>query len=191
MASPIQILLNPENFEEARDTGGGGPKKDFFSERDAAFRAHKKALLSQLDAVATALARQPQGNVGFIKVILRREAWAKSHRPIRSLFRSDRILLVGGGDLGEMYFEARPRLLHSIAQDISAAEEVTRLRPNPNTGRMVPHPSTAKSETGAIERRDRTDRALWSWRSPSVLGGRGSQLASVPSQKFLVICIGP
>jgi hypothetical protein len=152
VTSPIQILLNPENFEEARDTGGGGPKKDFFSERDAAFRAHKKALLSQLDAVATALVRQPQGNVGFIKVILRREAWAKSHRPIRSLFRSDRILLVGGGDLGEMYFEARPHLLHSIAQDISAAEEVTRLRPDPNTGRMVPHPSTAKSETGAIER---------------------------------------
>jgi hypothetical protein len=152
MASPIQILLNPENFEEARDAGGGGPKKDFFAERDTAFRAHKKALISQLDAVATSLARQPQGNVGFIKVILRREAWAKSHRPIRSLFRSDRIILVGGGDLGEMYFEARPRLLRSIAQDISAAEDVTRLKPDPNTGRMVPHPSTAKSETGAIER---------------------------------------
>ena len=152
MGSPIQILLNPENFEEARDTGGGGPKKDFFVDRDSAFRAHKKSLLSQLDAVATALERQSQGDIGFLKVILRREAWAKSHRPIRSLFRPDRIALVGGGDLGEMYFEARPRLLRAVAHDIASAEEVTRLKADPNTGRMVPHPSTAKSESGAIER---------------------------------------
>ncbi len=27
MASPIQIVLNPENFEEAREAGGGGGAK--------------------------------------------------------------------------------------------------------------------------------------------------------------------
>lgn len=29
MVSPIQIVLNPDNFHEARETGGGGPGKDF------------------------------------------------------------------------------------------------------------------------------------------------------------------
>lgn len=29
MASPIQIVLNPENYEEAREAGGGGGRKDF------------------------------------------------------------------------------------------------------------------------------------------------------------------
>lgn len=29
MASPIQIVLNPDNYEEAREAGGGGGRKDF------------------------------------------------------------------------------------------------------------------------------------------------------------------
>lgn len=34
MASPVQIILNPENYEEARVTNGGGGRKDFFAHRD-------------------------------------------------------------------------------------------------------------------------------------------------------------
>lgn len=104
MASPIQIILNHENFQQARDVGGGGPKKDFFAERDDAYRDHKRSLTGQLAALATALESQPQGDVGIVKVILRRDAWAKSHRPIRSLFKVDRIQLVGGG--GERHAQA-------------------------------------------------------------------------------------
>ena len=152
MTSPIQIILNQENFEQARETGGGGPKKDFFAGRDDEFRRHKRALADQLGGIASALEAQNQGDVGVIKVILRREAWAKSHRPLRSLFKIDRISLVGGGDLGEMYFEARPNILHAIARDISASENSTNLKPDRETGKPVPHPSTARSETGAIDR---------------------------------------
>ncbi|WP_375459870.1 hypothetical protein [uncultured Enterovirga sp.] len=94
MASPIQIILNQENFEQAREAGGGGPKKDFFAGNDDAFRKHKTALTDQLDNVAAAIESQEQGDVGVIKVILRRPAWAKSHRPTRSLFKPDRISLV-------------------------------------------------------------------------------------------------
>lgn len=128
MASPIQIILNQENFEEARDAGGGGPKKDFFAERDDAFRNHKKTLVDQLHAIAYALEIQSQGDVGVIKVILGREAWAKSHRPVRTLFKKDRISIVGGGDLGEMYFEARPHALRAVARDIALTEEYTNLK---------------------------------------------------------------
>lgn len=42
MASPIQIVLNPENYEEARDAGGGGGRKDFFAHRDAEFTARRR-----------------------------------------------------------------------------------------------------------------------------------------------------
>jgi len=152
MASPIQIILNHENFEQTRDAGGGGPKKDFFAQQDDVFRKHKTALTDQLDRLASALEGQEQGDVGVVKVILRRAAWAKSHRPTRSLFKPDRIPLVGGGDLGEMYFEARPPVLRAIARDIAATENGTNLKRDPNTGKLVPHPSTARSETGAIDR---------------------------------------
>ena len=48
MASPIQVILNQENFEGAREVGGGGPRKDFFALMDDAFRHHKKTLVDQL-----------------------------------------------------------------------------------------------------------------------------------------------
>ena len=152
MASPIQIILNPENFEQVRDKGGGGPKKDFFADRDAAFKAHKQALLSQLDAVSIALSQQPQGAMGYVKVILRRSAWAKSHRPIRALFKPDVVPIAGGGDLGELYVEAHPRRLRAVAGAIAGAEEFTRWKQDEESGKLVAHPSAAKSETGAIDR---------------------------------------
>jgi hypothetical protein len=154
MASPVQIILNDRDYEQAREAGGGGPKKDFFANRDEEFRAHKRSLIAQLGTIARVIETQPQGDVGYTKVILRRSAWAKSHRPLTSLFKPSRIQLVGGGDLGELYFQARPRVLRTIADDIAATEETTNLRPDGASGREVPHPSTARSETGAIERID-------------------------------------
>ena len=154
MASPLQIILNDKDYQQARDAGGGGPKKDFFAQRDREFRDHKAALVAQLGTIARTLEgqAQTQGNIGYIKVILRRDAWAKSHRPISALFKTARIALVGGGDLGEMYFEANPSVLREIAQDIGGAEEETRLKLDKVRNKMVPHPSAARSETGAIEK---------------------------------------
>src|SRR5205809_3198005 len=130
MASPLQIILNDRDYQEARDAGGGGPKKDFFVNRDREFREHKKALIAQLTTITRTLENQAQtqGDIGYLKVILRRDAWAKSHRPLTALFKPARITLVGGGDLGEMFFEARPRALREIAADVAAAEPDTRLK---------------------------------------------------------------
>src|SRR6267154_2249977 len=98
MASPLQIILNDKDYQEARDAGGGGPKKDFFARRDREFRDHKAALIAQLDAIARTLEgeAQTQGDIGYVKVILRRDAWAKTHRPLSVLFKPARITLVGG-----------------------------------------------------------------------------------------------
>lgn len=151
MASPIQIILNQENFEQAREVAGGGPKKDFFAERDEAYVRHKRTIQDQLEGLATALEAQPQGQLGIVKVILRRSAWAKSHRPLRALFKAELTPVVGGGDLGEMYVEARPGTLRLIAQAVRATEEHTNLRPD-RDDKLVPHPSTGRSETGALDR---------------------------------------
>ncbi|MDO8272673.1 MAG: S8 family peptidase [Gammaproteobacteria bacterium] len=152
MASPIQIVLNPENFEEAREAGGGGGRKDFFAHRDGEFGEHKAALISQIDTISAVLSAQSQGPVGYVKVSLKREAWAKSHRPIGTLFRSDRAPVVGGGDLGVMIVEGRPSTLAQVKADIEKAETQTRMRFDESKGKEVPHPSPQKSETGAIER---------------------------------------
>ena len=40
--------------------------------------------VGQLDTISGVLSAQSQGDIGFVKVILRREAWAKSHRPVAS-----------------------------------------------------------------------------------------------------------
>jgi hypothetical protein len=152
MASPVQIILNPENYEEAREAGGGGGRKDFFAHKDREFIAHRSALISQLDAISGTLSAQAQGPVGFVKVVLRREAWAKSHRPVATLFRQDRVPVVGGGDLGVMIVEAQPESLRKVAAEIGRAETHTEMRFDPYKEKEVPHPSSRKSETGAIER---------------------------------------
>lgn len=152
MASPIQIVLNPENFEEAREAGGGGGHKDFFANRDREFIAHRGAIIDQLDTISGVLSAQAQGPIGYVKVILRRDAWAKTHRPVGALFRSDRTPIVGGGDLGVMLVEAQPTTIARVKAEIERAETQTRMRFDEKRGREVPHPSVQKSETGAIER---------------------------------------
>jgi hypothetical protein len=152
MASPIQIVLNPENYEEVRDAGGGGGHKDFFAHRDAEFIKHQAALMSQIKTISGVLSAQTQGDVGFLKIILRREAWAKSHRPVASLFRSDRTPVVGGGDLGVMIIAARPQALQQVSAQIAKAETHTETRFNEKKQKNEPHPTVRKSETGAIER---------------------------------------
>lgn len=152
MASPIQVVLNPENYQEARETAGGGGRKDFFAHRDAEFRAHRSSLLSQIDNIASTLTAQASGDVGYAKVVLRREALAKSHRPVASLFRPDRTPVVGGGDLGVMLVEVRSNSLAQVAAEIAKAETHTEMRYNEYKGKEEPHPSGRKSETGAIDR---------------------------------------
>lgn len=153
MAAPVQVVINPNNFHEDRDLPeGGGPKTDFFAHRDAAFVAHRDKIATDLKACATALVRQAPtfGDVGYLKVTLRKEAWAKSHRPLRSLFRVGLAPCVGGLDLGEMLFEVTPASLNQIAAAVEEAEAETRLKHNIKKGRDEPNPTARRSETGAI-----------------------------------------
>jgi len=152
MASPIQIVLNPENYQEVRRAGGGGWRRDFYAGRDHEFAAHRDALVDQINAISATLSAQSQGPIGYLKVVLRQKAWAKSHRPVTSLFRPSRTPVVGCGDLGEMFVEVSPDRLARVKCEIQKAENGTRMEFNEALERDMPHPSTQRSETGAIKR---------------------------------------
>lgn len=152
MVSPIQVVLNPENFHEARETGGGGPNTDFFADRDREFAQHKTRLAEQLRLIASSLEAQPETDIGYIKIILRREAWAKSHRPIKALFKDPRTPIVGGADLGVMIAQTTPAALLEIASEVLRAEPDTNWRYVEKLGRALPHPTRRRSESGAIDR---------------------------------------
>lgn len=155
MASPVQIVLNPENFSENRDTpSGGGPRTDFFLNNDAGFKAHRRALVEQLRSIISDIERQSAtfGAVAFVKVILRRKAWAKSHRPVKALFPHSRTPLVGGLDLGQMVVEVTPSILARAAQEIQQAEDTIRWKVDEETEKKTPIPSIRRSEVGAIEK---------------------------------------
>ncbi len=152
MAGPIQVILNPENFEQNREKSGGGPKKEFFVGANDEFSRHKAKLIAELGSIADALAKSPYSDIGYIKVTLRRSAWAKSHRPVSALFRSNRAALVGGEDLGVMIFKVKPEAIHEVVNEITKAEDILAWRFDPNKQKDVPYPSARRSEAGAIER---------------------------------------
>lgn len=152
MASPIQIVLNHENFEEARDKAPGGSKTDFFAHKDREFTEHKRDILAQLNSISEKLTKSGAGETGYIKVALRKKAIAKSHRPLVAIFKEDRIPLVGGDDLGELIFEANPVSISKVSEAVHKAETVTRMKYDKAKGKEVPNPSSFKSELGAIDR---------------------------------------
>ena len=180
MANPVQIILNPENFNERREAGGGGSRRDFFAKRDTEFKLHKHHLISQLHAIASDLESAQWTDIGYVKVVLRREAWAKSHRPQNALFKPSVTPTVGGGDLGVMIIEASPSSLLSVADILRRAEDETRWKYDESQDRDVPFPTPIRSEAGAIERielfgksdrRDFSLRDAIEWLSDPATGG--------------------
>ncbi|WP_439596711.1 S8 family serine peptidase [Falsiroseomonas sp.] len=180
---PIQVFMGTRQFierEEPEPFGGGN--KDFFAGDDAGFVRHKQRLRGSIKAVASALrgAGQP---MGFVKVVQREEALAKSHRPLRALFsRAHRFALVGADAVGEMLFQVTPDALERIDRIVEQkAEAVPRMVESQKTGKLEPRVSGYRSELGGIkdirlyEPADRVafsaDEAVAWMRQPNVVGG--------------------
>ena len=49
--NPVQIILNHSDFLRAPDPVQGGGGKDFFPDSDAAFDAHRNALMIAIDQI--------------------------------------------------------------------------------------------------------------------------------------------
>src|ERR1700687_696920 len=154
--SPIQVVLNAESFVEDWKREGGGESTDFFVDRDVEFAAHKQAVLTQVAGVRDSLVRAGGLGVDYVKVSVRPEALAKSHRPVRALFKPDRTPPVGGGAAGELIFEVTPAALNRIAAEVNAAEAETRYKQKFNkkqpqkAPKQVANPSRPRSQARAI-----------------------------------------
>ena len=85
---------------------------------------------------------------------MREDALAKSYRPIGNLFAArNNFALVGGGDIGEMFFQATPEALYALDSLVSQrAEEAPEIKEDPKTGELVERVSGFRSELGAIAR---------------------------------------
>lgn len=150
--SPIQIVLDARQFQADRKRHGGGSAKEFFEHRDHAFVKHKQEVFTQLENVRTRLLSSSAGSVGFIKVRMREEALAKSHRPVQKLFHPNNVPLAGSSGDGELIMQVSPQSLHQAMQHVAKAEEVLKYRPKPKKPQeREAAPSRERSEVGAIQ----------------------------------------
>lgn len=148
--NPVQVVLNTKNYLVAPDPRRAGPAKDFFEGRDQEFVEHRDKLLRQVTSIATAFERSNL-SAGVVKVSLNREALAKSHRPQRALFPSDKRPCVGASQLGELFYYVTKDGVGELEQEITAAEVETRLRKSETSKKEYAAPSYQRSDVGAVE----------------------------------------
>lgn len=179
---PIQVFLNTRQFIQVQKKTAGGGNRDFFAGDDRAFARHKERMRQKVKDAASSLRREGQA-AGFVVVQMREEALAKSYRPIGALFsQGHKFGLVGGGRIGEMYFQCTPEALDRLDTIIEQRAELhPRMVENEKTGEIEPRVSAYRSELGAIEdvalptaadRIDFSAREAVEWlKTPGTLGG--------------------
>lgn len=147
--SPVQIVLNSNDFIEALENNGGGSFKDFFAGSDSEFVEHRENLQHQLNEIKNMQMVNSFAKVSFAKVNLKQAALAKSHRPTTQLFKKDVAPVVGAGDLGELFVELTPEIIDTLRFKVGQAEPETRYKEK--NGKIEPSPSRLRSEVGAIQ----------------------------------------
>jgi hypothetical protein len=152
LTRPIQVFLDTKQLIQIQRTGTRGPNRDFFEDNDAGFRRHKERILKSLNQARTAL-QERDDPAGFILVQMRQEGLGKSYRPLGALFtNSHGFALVGGGAIGQMYFQATPEALDELITLIEKKAEVTpKIIQNTKTGESEKRVSPYRSELGAID----------------------------------------
>lgn len=150
MHNPIQIVLKPNDLIYSPQKDPGGKNTDFYGERDEEFRTHKDELIEQAANISASLSSNSFSTVGVAKVTLKPDALAKSHRPIRTLFKPEITPLLGSGNFGEIYFQVTKESINFLIEKISQTEDETRWKLNKNTQKQEYNPSRGRSETGAI-----------------------------------------
>ena len=149
---PIQVFLDADKFISLKKPRQRGGNRDFFSGNNAGFARHKSKMRQHVRDASMTL-RSERHEVGFVIVQMQAGALAKSYRPINALFsRSNSFCLVGGGGVGESYFQCTPNALDRLDHLIETQAEVEPLRKeNRRTGELDLRPSTYRSELGGIE----------------------------------------
>lgn len=155
---PIEIVLDVRRFQDVRVRNPGGGAKEFFDGDDAGFVAHRGRIQQSLTSVAQKLKASSAGHVGFVRVRMREQALAKSHRPVSSLFQPTFAPTIGSSGVGELIVQVTPVTIeHALAETAKAEDRVDYKPHKTKPGVMIPDPSRARSEVGAIE-----SLSLWS-----------------------------
>jgi len=152
--TPIQVVLDVRTYQDARIRTGFPTYTDFFKDRDEAFARHKEEISKSLSDAARLLKQQKGGAVGYLKVSMRNDALAKSHRP-KTLFPSRATVVAGIDDVGELLIQVNDGAISRAVQQVELAElhveTVTRIDKEGNSI-AVATPSPYRAETGAIEK---------------------------------------
>lgn len=148
--NPVQVVLNDSDYIIAPEAGTGGPPTDFFPGRDTEFAAHRQKLKLDCALTAAALMESPGEGFGYVRVKLREEALAKSHRPTQKLLPESRYPCVGAGGLGELFFMINAADLMKLTDVIDRADVHTNWVRNKDD-KLVARPNQERSEVGAVE----------------------------------------
>ncbi|WP_426724867.1 S8 family peptidase [Curtobacterium flaccumfaciens] len=153
---PIQVVTNPSRLQRPRDKPRpNSAGRDFFLGDDAGFVRHQGRIAAQISDAIRVLTdpqyRQEFGGLGYVRVRMRQNAIAKSHRPQTSLFRKRHTPHVATGGVGEPIFACTPDGLRRVLEKVVGAEQVSRTRTHPLTGEVLPNPSRARCEVSAID----------------------------------------
>lgn len=147
--NPVQIVLNSQKYVQRVIPTPGGKNTDFYAGRDEDFIAHKSRITGQIENLIET-ANFKDSPLVYAYVELQEAAWAKSHRPVRSLFPSDKIRVLGANELGSIVVEIAATDIARIQSKILDAEEETNWVINKHNKKEA-RPSRARSEVGAIK----------------------------------------
>jgi hypothetical protein len=152
--SPIQVVLDARTYQDARVRSAGGGRTDFFENDDAGYAKHRAKISSALRAAAHQLSLQDGPNIGYLKVAMRQNALAKSHRPVKALFPSRATAIVGIDEVGELLVQVTSGAVSRAADSIEATEDQVDWVKKPKlSGGFIAEaaPTQARAETSAIE----------------------------------------
>ena len=175
---PVQLLLNAGVLRSPRELSTPvNNGTDFFAGNDQGFAAHRDALVAATKAIRRALQTSTvAGGVGYVKVIMQRDAIAKSHRPQKALFRGRWTPQVGTDGLGEPIFAVTPESLDKVLEALESAETTVTDRVHRETGVVSANPSRKRCEASAYRRDQPMDRG----RPARLQRGGGIRLAEAP-----------
>lgn len=148
--NPVQIVLNASNYIDFQNRPPGGGNHDFFAGQDEEFARHKEKLTVQISSIGESLAKLPV-QAAFVKVRLRKQAWAKSHRPTQKFFDYRLFPSAGVDGIGEIYYRVAVSTIPKLLGAIRQAEPETRYKFSETKQKTEPNPSRTRSEVGAVQ----------------------------------------
>ncbi|WP_211305467.1 hypothetical protein [Xenorhabdus cabanillasii] len=145
----ILRIKNSQTYIYSPEPNTGGENKDFFNGNDTAFAKHKAELIFKISLISQQLQQRSNKKFATLKVSLKEDAIAKSHRPTSAIF-NHKYPVIGGGDIGKIYVQVNEKSLTSLAERLSQAKVQSDVKFNKN-GDIVPKVGTLRSEVSAIE----------------------------------------